>query len=76
MPTGVPFVQPFKLGDMLVAKDVVETASSIGDGAAGGPFEGGDEGFKSGDGRKGSEGVGEGAFGLSFGLSPSLLRVC
>jgi hypothetical protein len=63
------------LGDALVAKEVVETASSRGD-ARDGPFEEGYEGFSSGDWKEGGEGTGEGPLGLSFGLSLSLLQVC
>jgi hypothetical protein len=63
------------LGDTLVANDVVETASSIGDGA-GKTFEEGYEGLISGDWTEGGEGSGEGPLELSLGLSLSLLRAC
>lgn len=75
IPAGPPLVHSFMLGDILVANEVVDTASSMGD-AAVGPFEGGYEGFRSGDWRGGGEGLGDGPLGLSFGLCLSLLRDC
>ena len=67
------WAQSVILGDGLVAKDVVETASSKGD-ASGGPFEEAFVGFSSGESRGGGDGRGEGPFGLSFGLFLSLLQ--
>lgn len=67
MPAGAPFVHSFMLGDVLVANDVVETASSKGD-APGWPFDG-IMGLSSGECTGGEDGLGEGPFGLSFGLS-------
>lgn len=61
------------LGDALVATDVVETASSIGDTAVG-PFEMVFVGLRTGDCRGGGEGIGEGSGGLPLGLSLSLLQ--
>jgi len=72
MPAGPPLAQSFMLGDMLVANEVVDTASSRGD-APCRPFAEGYEGLISGLWRGGGEGLGEGPLGLSFGLSLSLL---
>jgi hypothetical protein len=58
IPAGAPLVQSFMLGDVLVAREIVETASSRGE-AAGGPFVEVYEGFRSGDWRGGGGG-GEG----------------
>jgi hypothetical protein len=67
MALGKPFAQSLVLGDMLVAKLVVETASSSGD-ALGLPFGVDVTGLTSGESVGGSDGLSDAALLLSFSL--------